>query len=97
MLFLLQNQEALSHILEALYEAPLDPSRWEEFVCLTAETAGAFRYLFQDLKIPWSICFAPTCVPIISRQFLCDLDGPGAKILFIHDSVFIHHEGHHSR
>jgi hypothetical protein len=47
MLFLLQNQEALSHILEALYEAPLDPSRWEEFVCLTAETAGGIPVPFS--------------------------------------------------
>ncbi len=34
------DDQLLSRILEALYEAPLDPSRWEEFLRLTAQAAG---------------------------------------------------------
>lgn len=38
---MLPNKEVLSQVLEALYEAPLDPSRWEEFLKLTAAAVGA--------------------------------------------------------
>jgi len=46
------NEELLSQILEVLYEAPLDPRRWEEFVRLTAEAAGAHAatLLLHDLN-----------------------------------------------
>lgn len=48
---MLPNQEVLSQILEALYEVPLDPSRWEEFLKLTAKAVGgeASALLLQDL------------------------------------------------
>ncbi len=37
---MLPDKEVLSEVLEALYEAPLDPSRWEEFLRLTAGAVG---------------------------------------------------------
>ena len=37
---MLPDLEVLSQVLEALYEAPLNPSRWEEFLKLTAKTVG---------------------------------------------------------
>jgi DNA-binding CsgD family transcriptional regulator len=47
---MLPSSEALSKLLEALYEAPLDPSRWEEFLRLTAAATGgeAAALLFHD-------------------------------------------------
>jgi DNA-binding CsgD family transcriptional regulator len=37
---MLPNIESLSRLLEALYDAPLDPRRWEEFLRLTAGAVG---------------------------------------------------------
>ena len=37
---MLPDNEVLSQVLEALYEVPLDPSRWEEFLKLTEKAAG---------------------------------------------------------
>lgn len=34
------GDQILSQILEALYQAPLEPARWQEFLRLTAEAAG---------------------------------------------------------
>jgi len=48
---MLPDSEVLSHVLEALYEVPLDPSRWEEFLKLTEKAAGegAAGLLLRDL------------------------------------------------
>lgn len=47
---MLPSSEALSKLLEALYEAPLDQSRWKEFLRLTAAATGgeAAALLFHD-------------------------------------------------
>ena len=37
---MLPEKEVLSQVQDALYEAPLNPSRWEEFLRLTAVAAG---------------------------------------------------------
>ncbi len=37
---MLPDTEVLSKILGSLYEAPLDPSKWEEFLRLTATAVG---------------------------------------------------------
>jgi DNA-binding CsgD family transcriptional regulator/PAS domain-containing protein len=49
---MLPDNEVLSQVLEALYEVPLDPSRWEEFLKLTAKAAGegAAALLLRDLR-----------------------------------------------
>lgn len=49
---MLPNKEVLSQVLEALYEAPLDPSRWEEFLRLTAGAVGgeAAALLLHDFS-----------------------------------------------
>lgn len=46
------SDELVSLILEALYEAPLDPSRWQDFLRLTAEASGgeAAALLLHDFN-----------------------------------------------
>lgn len=49
---MLPSAEVLSQILEALYEAPLQPSRWEKFLRLTANAIGgeAAALLLHDFS-----------------------------------------------
>ena len=53
----LPDKELLFKILEGLYEAPLDPSRWEEFLRLTAQAVGAeaAAMLFYDPETAHSL------------------------------------------
>jgi DNA-binding CsgD family transcriptional regulator len=49
---MLPNEQLLSQVLEALYEAPIDASRWEEFLQLTAGAVGgeAAALLLHDFN-----------------------------------------------
>src|ERR1700683_4153064 len=49
---MLPDAETLSQILGALYEAPFDPTRWEEFLRLAAGAAGgeAAALLLHDFS-----------------------------------------------
>lgn len=44
---MLPDKEVLSQVLEALYESPLNPSCWEDFIKLTAEAVGEAAPLLQ--------------------------------------------------
>jgi DNA-binding CsgD family transcriptional regulator len=73
---MLPNSETISELLEALYEAPLDPSRWGEFLRLTAATSGgeAAALLFHDssdaqsaMSMEWG--FHPEVAPLYAAHY----------------------------
>jgi len=57
---MLPDNEVLSQVLEALYEAPLDLSRWDEFLKLTAKAVGG-----QDAALMLS---GPSCLSVIRSK-----------------------------
>jgi DNA-binding CsgD family transcriptional regulator len=70
------SSEALSKLLEALYEAPLDSSRWEEFLGLTAAAAGgeAATLLLHDSSdaqsmMSWEWGFHPEVTELYAAHF----------------------------
>jgi DNA-binding CsgD family transcriptional regulator len=73
---MLPSSEALSKLLEALYEAPLDSSRWEEFLRLTAAAAGgeAATLLLHDSSdaqsmMSWEWGFHPEVAELYAAHF----------------------------
>jgi hypothetical protein len=77
---LFPGAQVLSQILEALYESPLDPSRWEEFLQLVAAaTAGNASAIFlvdsssaqSQVRAQWGLD------PEATRQYERDYGGGG--------------------